>query len=195
MSDDPDYERQPAPLPADDPVSSHDLVIADLQAWSNYDLAGWAQSELTERKRYGLKKYGQVLHEANGRDHVRDALDEALDLSVYLRTWFDRVGDRDPAASKMISQLYQDVLWTLTVLALHHHEGTVMSQLAKLSYPPQPIEQVGRKNLSEADDGKGSRWPGESVFFCFGKQHDEQMCIRTLDATGWCPRHGQRELP
>lgn len=58
---------QPAPTPTDEP-SAHDLVIAELE----------------KRKAFGIAKYGVTLQAGNGRDHLRDALDEVLDLAVYL---------------------------------------------------------------------------------------------------------------
>lgn len=69
MSDvrDPDRD-QPLPIPTDGP-SIHDLVIRDLE----------------ERKAQGARKYGRALQAYNGRDAVQDALEEAMDLAVYLR--------------------------------------------------------------------------------------------------------------
>lgn len=59
---------QPAPKPGTAPHTV-DLVQADL----------------TARKAMGVAKYG-VPHQAdNGRDHLQDAYEEALDLCVYLR--------------------------------------------------------------------------------------------------------------
>lgn len=58
---------QPAPTPTDEP-SAHDLVIAELE----------------KRKAFGIAKYGVTLQAGNGRDHLQDALDEVLDLAVYL---------------------------------------------------------------------------------------------------------------
>jgi hypothetical protein len=47
----------------------HDLVAADL----------------AERRQFGLRKYGTTLTAGNGRDALKDAYEEALDLCVYLR--------------------------------------------------------------------------------------------------------------
>lgn len=49
--------------------SIQDLVIADMEA----------------RKAVGLARYGTLLRPHNGRDMLRDAYEEALDLAVYLR--------------------------------------------------------------------------------------------------------------
>lgn len=61
-------EDQPAPTP-NDGTPVWDLVIADMQ----------------ERDRIGRERYGTPLQTGNGRDHLVDAYQEALDLVVYLR--------------------------------------------------------------------------------------------------------------
>lgn len=59
---------QPEPVKNDLPAV-WDLVVADM----------------TVRDQAGLKKYGTRLQPDNGRDVLRDAYEEALDLAVYLR--------------------------------------------------------------------------------------------------------------
>lgn len=49
-------------------ASIQDQVIADLE----------------ERKKLGLRKYGTLLQPNNGRDALRDAYEEVLDLCCYL---------------------------------------------------------------------------------------------------------------
>lgn len=41
-------------------------------------------AHIEERKRLGIERYGRPLETHNGRDAVQDALEEALDLAVYL---------------------------------------------------------------------------------------------------------------
>lgn len=60
--------EQPAPVPNDNPAV-WDLVIADMRA----------------RDHVGRARYGTPLQAGNGRDALRDAYEEALDLAVYLR--------------------------------------------------------------------------------------------------------------
>lgn len=61
--------NQPAPKPNDSrPV--WELVIEDMKA----------------RDQMGRAKYGVPLQAGNGRDSLQDAMEEALDLVVYLRT-------------------------------------------------------------------------------------------------------------
>jgi hypothetical protein len=69
-------DDQPAPVRNDLPEVA-DLVLADMG----------------ERKRVGMQRYGVPLQPHNGRDALRDAYEEALDLCVYLRqAMFERDG-------------------------------------------------------------------------------------------------------
>lgn len=61
--------EQPEPQP-NGSVAIWDLVIADMRA----------------RDHIGRERYGTPLQAFNGRDALRDAYEEALDLAVYLRT-------------------------------------------------------------------------------------------------------------
>lgn len=61
-------EDQPLPVVNDRPFIQ-DLVIADLEA----------------RKALGIRRYHTALQPFNGRDALRDAYEEALDLVVYLK--------------------------------------------------------------------------------------------------------------
>lgn len=94
MGDVADYSRgEPAPIPNDGP-SMHDLAINDIiTALGRSDNVPDSElasiigvcDELGERRAHGLKKYGTILQANNGRNPARDALDEALDLIVYMR--------------------------------------------------------------------------------------------------------------
>lgn len=64
--------EQPAPIPRDT-TPIWDLVIADMHA----------------RDHLGRARYGTPLQAHNGRDALRDAYEEALDLAVYLRQLID----------------------------------------------------------------------------------------------------------
>lgn len=49
--------------------------------------------DMAERDKFGREKYGTPLQPHNGRDALKDAYQEALDLAVYLRTAiFERDG-------------------------------------------------------------------------------------------------------
>lgn len=60
--------RQPDPTPNDLPAV-WELVVKDMQ----------------ERDAVGARRYGTRLQPHNGRDALRDAYEEALDLAVYIR--------------------------------------------------------------------------------------------------------------
>lgn len=49
--------------------------------------------DMRQRDQIGRERYGTPLQAGNGRDALRDAFDEALDLCVYLRqAIFERDG-------------------------------------------------------------------------------------------------------
>jgi hypothetical protein len=58
---------QPLPVP-NNYASAHDLAI----------------EMLVERKKLGQDRYGSLLQSMNGRNNLRDAIEEAMDLLVYL---------------------------------------------------------------------------------------------------------------
>jgi hypothetical protein len=66
-----EYRIGPEPVPTPSPKSPAmwDLVMEDFQA----------------RDRFGTRKHGQRLAAHDGRDALKDAYQEALDLAVYLR--------------------------------------------------------------------------------------------------------------
>lgn len=73
------HQEQPAPI-ANDRPAVWPLVIADMKA----------------RDRLGRERYGVPLQPGNGRDALRDAYEEALDLCAYLRQAIcERDGDDD----------------------------------------------------------------------------------------------------
>jgi hypothetical protein len=63
-----EQQPQPPPRPSRHPAV-WDLVVADM----------------AQRDRTGQARYGTRLQPFNGRDALRDAYEESLDLSVYLR--------------------------------------------------------------------------------------------------------------
>jgi hypothetical protein len=72
-------EAQPAPT-AGEAVPTWQLVIDDMR----------------ERDQWGSRKYGTRHQYDNGRDHLVDAYQEALDLAVYLRAEIEkRRGDTE----------------------------------------------------------------------------------------------------
>lgn len=142
MADRPDYERangQPPPEHVEDAISAHDLVIEDLEEWAtHYGVPrAWVepvQAAMRERKEYGLRKYGEVLHPDNGRAHGVDAEEEALDLCAYLRTWIAQAEQ----LSAPLWRLYQDALWLLMCLRRKNATGDDLGYIdkARAAWPP-----------------------------------------------------------
>lgn len=86
MGDTADYSVQPRPLQVDGAVSVHDLVVEDLRSlFPSSQRTEDGVEVIEDRKRFGLQKYGVVLHAANGRNYFADVDDEAGDLPVYIR--------------------------------------------------------------------------------------------------------------
>lgn len=71
---------QPAPIPNDHPPVVDRLIEL-----------------LRERKALGQARYGVALQPFNGRDALRDALEEAIDLAVYL---MQAIEERDSVAAQ-----------------------------------------------------------------------------------------------
>ena len=49
------------------------------------DIQTLVMADLEQRRELGVSRYGTALQPFNGRDMLRDAYEEALDLAVYLR--------------------------------------------------------------------------------------------------------------
>lgn len=69
--------EQPAPAPNDSP-DVQSMVLADIAT----------------RREIGIERYGVALQPHNGRDMLRDAYEEAIDLAIYLR---GAIAERDGA--------------------------------------------------------------------------------------------------
>lgn len=86
-------EDQPPPTTRPDLVPVWDIVIEDVAskpdpACSCNGCASWRNvaDDMRARDSVGRERYGTPLTTGNGRDHLVDAYQEALDLVVYLRT-------------------------------------------------------------------------------------------------------------
>lgn len=72
-----------APRDGDQPLPTPGEGV-DIQTLVVYDIA--------ERRKVGIQRYGMALRPNNGRDALRDAYEEALDLAMYLR---QAIAERD----------------------------------------------------------------------------------------------------
>jgi len=67
---------KPLVRPGDQPLP----IVNDLPAMQNL-----VWQDIEARKTIGLQRYGTLLQPHNGRDFLRDAYEEALDMVMYLR--------------------------------------------------------------------------------------------------------------
>lgn len=100
--------EQPKPRPGHPAIT--ELVIEDLKA-------------RTER---GIETYGRPLEAFNGRDPLRDAYEEALDLSQYLR---QALVERERISGDYVVSLEDAVLMLADTLAPTAPERRVVSAL------------------------------------------------------------------
>lgn len=94
---DPDTGRCMVPAPTDQPAPSGTsgdvwLELIGLVAAEHPELADLVPA-MAERRRLGIERYGTPLRRGDGRDEVRDAEEEAIDLAVY----FQRLDQHDLA--------------------------------------------------------------------------------------------------
>ena len=104
------------PLPkANEHPSVHDLMVADIRA----------------RAEFGLQKYGQPLRAFNGRDTLRDAYEEILDLGVYLRTL---TYEKDAVEKAVAAERQRciDVLTKVYNTSLQHNKHVVAHCIATI---------------------------------------------------------------
>lgn len=85
--------EEPPPTPRLDLTATWDLIILDMeQREPEPELKAAVLADMRERDAIGTAKYN-VRHTAfNGRDHLVDAYQEALDLAVYLRAEMEERG-------------------------------------------------------------------------------------------------------
>lgn len=99
------HVEQPLPVATDGP-HIHDLVALDVRAFV-YLGDEQVALDLAGRKQIGIERYGQPLQAHNGRDALRDAYEEALDLLVYLRQFQEETGVELPAYRDAVAVVCQ----------------------------------------------------------------------------------------
>lgn len=109
-------DEQPLPLPCPGVEGAHDLLVKDLALAGLPDvLYKEATTRVVDRRDYGLELYGQLLCPDDGRDTLRDAMEEALDLCVYLRNLL-RLGHQLHGAYDASVCIYLDLVMEQTGL-------------------------------------------------------------------------------
>lgn len=77
-------QTQPEPI-GNNSQPSWDLVIEDYRSKNKHSFVENIVELMKMRNEIGIKRYGVPLQPYNGRDSVIDAIDEATDLTVYLK--------------------------------------------------------------------------------------------------------------
>lgn len=73
---------KPSPLPTE---ATHGMAEQPEPTGHGQPITELVVADLLERSRVGTLRYGTPLRAHNGRDPLRDAYEEALDLCQYLR--------------------------------------------------------------------------------------------------------------
>jgi hypothetical protein len=94
--------QQPSPKP-NDGADLWELVIIDAKA--GYGPMAAILRDMEARRRFGMEKYKTPLQVGNGRDFLTDAIQEALDLTVYVKGQIEQ-GDKTP----MLKTLYASAM-------------------------------------------------------------------------------------
>jgi hypothetical protein len=87
---------EPAPKPSEYTPAWPKVINMVIRGFTNpqapadiHEIAGLVVADMRERDEQGAKKYGVHLQAGNGRRHLVDAYQEALDKTVYLQAWID----------------------------------------------------------------------------------------------------------
>jgi hypothetical protein len=101
---------QPAPQNQDGPLL-WPMIISEL---GESELDRLLAADMLARHEFGVAKYGVPLVANNGRDHLRDAYEEALDCVVYLRAEYQsligRYLDHSSTQVKCVGRVYDNAL-------------------------------------------------------------------------------------
>jgi hypothetical protein len=93
------FDPQPPPVNASGPAL-WPLIISEL---GDSEADKLLATDMQARHEFGIAKYGVPLVASNGRDHLADAYQEALDFVVYLRAAFGEDAQKCHERTKVIS--------------------------------------------------------------------------------------------
>lgn len=109
------------------PIPNYEMPIVDMMI-----------IELLQRKQVGIKRYGTPLQAHNGRNPLRDALEESIDQSLYLyQAWREDL----EAQEQTQAHLQELAQWRLI-------EKFIMDGLIAMANGPQSLEDhINRVHL------------------------------------------------
>lgn len=103
----------------DQPLPIHHIGVEDIQTKVMRDIVDrfgkyeyiymGLVEDITKRRAVGIERYGSALQPHNGRDALRDAYEEALDLCMYLKQLIEE-------GNHFFEEVYTQVLNVLFVL-------------------------------------------------------------------------------
>lgn len=149
-------KEQPRPTP-NKHTPSWFLVTEDLVARGEMEVI----SDISIRDMQGMKKYGTRLQPHNGRDSIRDAYEEAMDLVVYLKNAVQELPAVVPpdAEYRSLNRVYNTALGLMCALRDYqtwktHREAVRHDTLVE-----------GHRRLAEAKADRAAKaqkmWPQE----------------------------------
>jgi len=98
-------EFQPEPV-ANNSVPTWDLVIEDYRSRPEHFFTEDIIEEMKRRDKIGIERYKIPLQPFNGRDSLKDALEEGLDFLAYLKNAIQEGRDVDNNLSDVYWQLF-----------------------------------------------------------------------------------------
>lgn len=100
-------DKEPVPIPNNSPPT-WEKVIAKYHK-RNHCYVNIIENLMLERNKIGEEKYGTVLQPNNGRDSLIDAVQECLDMIVYIENAVDEGKDRDKILENHMKSLFDMV--------------------------------------------------------------------------------------
>jgi hypothetical protein len=139
------HQEQQLPVVNDNPYI-HDLVAADIQG----------------RKEIGTERYGTPLQSDNGRDALRDAYEEVLDQSVYLR---QAIEERKLKLTFLATRLNR-FLNEYSIFESREDREKALNDLIQIALPF--VTSVDKPPVVRWHDASGETWeiePGKPMQF------------------------------
>src|SRR2546430_13113423 len=110
---------------------------------SEQDIQSLVIADIEARRKVGIDRYGTALQPGNGRDSLRDAYEEALDLACYLR---QAIEERDRLGMSGFPVIAGSVTTApILFVALVDEEGSESASIA-IRPPPMPDTRIRLMN-------------------------------------------------
>ena len=106
------------------PIQNNNIPIVEqvVQELGNFHNQREMVELFLDRKELGLQRYGIFLQAHNGRDALVDALEEALDKSLYLKQALEEGSEHQHHIWKMYRKELSDISELLTIIKCPCHD-------------------------------------------------------------------------